>query len=98
MKKAAESILTVCNKEGYTKQDKTRLLALHEKMVKAVEGLKECDGCSSLDVIATITLNGVTAKMCKECGIKSLEAEKIKKKRARKRKNTASKPPQNKVE
>ena len=65
---------------------KTRLLRLHDNILNAIESLKECDGCSRIDAIATITIDGVTAQLCKECGIKALKAEKIKKKRTRIRK------------
>jgi hypothetical protein len=81
MSQAAESILTICQKKQLTKQDKTRLLKLHDKIVQTIETLKECDSCNSIDAIATITLNGMTANLCKECGIKALQVGKIEKKR-----------------
>jgi hypothetical protein len=87
LKQAAEAILVICNKEQHSKPDKTRLLKLHDEILTAIESLKECDGCSRIDAIATITIDDVTAQLCKECGVKALKAEKIKKRRRSTRKS-----------
>jgi len=86
LKQAAESIVSICDKEKHSKADKDKLHKLNEAILEAIEKLVECEGCNNIgNSIATITLSGVTAKLCKECGIRALEAGKIvmRKERAR---------------
>ncbi len=91
LKRAAESIISICDKEKHSKADKEKLLKLNEEILKTVDKLAECEGCNNIgNSIATITLNNVTAKLCRECGIKALEEGKIVTKKGRARR--ASKP------
>ena len=92
LKETSESIITICQKENHTKEDKKELLKLHQKILTEIESLMECEGCNHVTKkIAIITLDGISAELCTECGIKALEAGKLVKKRTSTRKGTRSK-------
>ena len=78
IEKAAQKLITLCQKEKQTKTDKEKMLVIHAEIFKSIENLSECELCGTItEMIVTMTLTDVTAKLCKECGVKSLEAGKI---------------------
>lgn len=78
IEKAAQKLITLCQKEKQTKIDKERMLAIQAEILASIENLAECELCGSIsEIIVTMTLTDVTAKLCRECGVKSLEAGKI---------------------
>lgn len=94
IEKAAEKIIALCQKEKPTKTDKEKMLALHAAIFNSIEKLAECELCGAIsEVIVTMTLAEVTAKLCKECGVKALEAGKIQKTAPRRRSRRAKTSP-----
>ncbi len=78
IQKAAEGIIALCRKEKLTKTDKKKMSVLHADIFTGIEKLNECEFCGAIsDIIATLTLAEITAKLCKECGVKALETGKI---------------------
>ncbi|RKU24945.1 hypothetical protein C6499_16005 [Candidatus Poribacteria bacterium] len=78
IEKAAQKLITLCQKEKQTKADKERMLVIHAEILTSIENLAECELCGAIsEMIVTMTLADVTAKVCRECGVKSLEAGKI---------------------
>ena len=78
IEKAAQKLIALCQKEKQTKTDKEKMLAIQAEILAGIENLAECELCGSIsEIIVTMTLADVTAKLCKECGVKSLEAGKI---------------------
>jgi len=78
IEKAAQKLIILCQKEKQTKTDKEKMLMIHAEIFKSIENLAECEFCGAItEMIVTMTLTDVTAKLCKECGIKSLETGKI---------------------
>ena len=78
IEKAAQKLITLCQKEKQTKTDKEKMLQIQAEILAGIENLAECELCGSIsEIIVTMTLEDVTAKLCKECGVKSLEAGKI---------------------
>ena len=84
--KAAQEIIQICEQKQTSKADKERLLKLQGAILTHIEGLTECDACGSItDLVVTMTIEPVTAKLCKDCGINAIEAGKIRKATTRKR-------------
>ena len=78
IEKAAQKLITLCQKEKQTKTDKEKMFVIHAEIFKSIENLAECELCGAItEMIVTMTLADVTAKLCKECGVKSLETGKI---------------------
>ena len=78
IEKAAQKLITLCQKEKQTKADKEKMLVIQAEILTSIENLAECELCGAIsEMIVTMTLADVTAKVCKECGVKSLEAGKI---------------------
>ena len=78
IEKAAQKLITLCQKEKQTKADKERMLTIHAEILTSIENLAECELCGAIsEMIVTMTLADATAKLCRECGVKSLEAGKI---------------------
>ncbi|RKU09624.1 hypothetical protein C6503_20950 [Candidatus Poribacteria bacterium] len=78
IEKAAQKLIALCQKEKQTKTDKEKMLVIQAEILESIENLVECELCGSIsEIIVTMTLADVTAKLCKECGVKSLEAGKI---------------------
>ena len=78
IEKAAQKLIALCQKEKQTKTDKEKMLIIQAEILAGIENLAECELCGSIsEIIVTMTLADVTAKLCKECGVKSLEAGKI---------------------
>ena len=78
IEKAAQKLIALCQKEKQTKTDKEKMLGIHAEILTSIENLSECEVCGAItEMIVTMTLADVTAKLCKECGVKSLEAGKI---------------------
>ncbi len=78
IEKAAQKLIALCQKGKQTKSDKKKMLVIHADILTSIENLAECDLCGAIsELIVTITLADTTAKLCKECAIKSLEAGKI---------------------
>ena len=78
IEKAAQKLIALCQKEKQTKTDKEKMLVIHAEIFKSIENLAECELCGAItEMIVTMTLAEVTAKLCKECGVKSLETGKI---------------------
>ena len=78
IEKAAQKLITLCQKEKQTKANKERMLTIHAEILTSIENLAECELCGAIsEMIVTMTLADVTAKLCRECGVKSLEAGKI---------------------
>lgn len=89
--KAAQEIIQICEQKRTSKADKERLLKLQGAILTHIEGLTECDVCGSItDLVVTMTIEPVTAKLCKDCGINAIEAGKIKKATTRKRSTRAA--------
>ena len=89
IEKAAQKLIALCQKEKQTKTDKEKMLVIHGEILTGIENLAECDLCGAIsELVVTMTLADATAKLCRECGIKSLEIGKIqssRQKRVRKR-------------
>ena len=89
IEKAAQRLIALCQKEKQTKTDKEKMLVIHAEILTNIENLAECEICGAIsELVVTMTLADATAKLCKACGIKSLEAGKIqssKQKTSRKR-------------
>ena len=84
--KTAQEIIQICEQGRTNKADKERLLKLQEAILTHIESLTECEVCGSItDLVVTMTIEPVTAKLCKDCGINAIEAGKIKKATTRKR-------------
>jgi len=97
LRKSSEEIIAICKKEQHTKEDKDQLLNIHQQILTAIEDLVECEGCNRIVTqIAAITLDGESAKLCKDCGIKSLEAGKLVKKKTSQSRTQRSKKSQKK--
>lgn len=78
IEKAAQKLITLCQKEKQTKTDKERMLTIHAEILTSIENLVECELCGAIsEMIVTMTLADTTAKLCRQCGVKSLEAGKI---------------------
>lgn len=78
IKKAAQKLIILCEKEKQTKTDKARMLKIHAELLESIENLAECELCGAItEIIVTMTLADITAKLCKECGVKALESGKI---------------------
>lgn len=78
IEKAAQKLIALCQKEKQTKTDKEKMLEIHAEILESIENLAECELCGAIsEVIVTMTLADVTAKLCKACGVKSLETGKI---------------------
>jgi len=78
IEKSAQKLIALCQKEKPTRTDKEKMLALHAEIFVSIENLAECELCGAIsEMIVTMTLADVTAKLCKECGFKALEAGKI---------------------
>ena len=78
IEKAAQKLITLCQKEKQTKADKARMLVIQAEILAGIENLAECELCGAIsEIIVTMTLADITAKLCKECGVKSLETGKI---------------------
>ena len=78
IEKEAQKLIALCQKEKQTKTDKEKMMVIHTEILTSIENLAECELCGAImEMIVTMTLADVTAKLCKECGIKSLEAGKI---------------------
>lgn len=88
---AAQEIIQICEQERTNKADKEKLLKLQGSIFTHIEELTECDVCGSItDIVVTMTIEPVTAKLCKDCGINAIEAGKIKKPTTRKRSTRAA--------
>jgi hypothetical protein len=95
IEKAAQKLIALCQKEKQTKTDKEKMLVIHAEILMSIENLAECDACGAIsELIVTMTLADATAKLCKECGIKSLEAGKI---QSSKQKTTRKRTPRSKT-
>lgn len=93
IEKSAQKLIALCQKEKPTKTDKQKMLTLHTDILAGIENLTECELCGAItEVIVKMTLAEVTANLCKECGLKSLETGKIQKSTTRKRTHTVKKP------
>lgn len=89
IEKAAQKLIALCQKEKQTRTDKEKMLVIHAEILTNIENLVECEICGAIsELVVTMTLADTTAKLCKACGIKSLEVGKIqssKQKTSRKR-------------
>ena len=78
IEKAAQKLIALCQKEKQTKTDKKKMLVIQAEILTSIENLDECELCGAItEIIVTMTLADITAKLCKECGVKSLEIGKI---------------------
>ena len=78
IEKAAQKLIALCQKETQTKTDKEKMLEIQAELLASIENLAECECCGAIsEMIVTMTLADVTAKLCKACGVKSLETGKI---------------------
>lgn len=78
IEKAAQKLIALCQKEKQTKTDKAKMLEIQAEILEGIENLAECELCGTIsEMIVTMTLADVTAKLCKACGVKSLEVGKI---------------------
>ena len=84
--KTAQEIIQICEQERTNKADKEKLLKLQGTILTHIENLTECEACEAItDLVVTMTIEPVTAKLCKDCGINAIETGKIKKATTRKR-------------
>ena len=89
--KAAQEIIQICEQERTNKADKEKLLKLQGAIFTHIEDLTECEVCGLItDLVVTMTIEPVTAKLCKDCGINAIETGKIKKTATRKRSTRAA--------
>lgn len=95
IEKAAQKLIALCQKEKQTKTDKKKMLEIQAEILESIENLAECELCGAIsEIIVTMTLADVTAKLCKVCGVKSLESGKIQASKQRtSRKRTRPTPP-----
>ena len=78
IEKAAQKLIALCQKETQTKTDKEKMLEIQAEILASIENLAECELCGAIsEMIVTMTLADATAKLCKACGVKSLETGKI---------------------
>ncbi len=78
IEKAAQTLITLCQKEKHTKTDKEKMMEIQAELLASIENLAECERCGAItELIVTMTLLEVTAKLCQTCGVKALEAGKI---------------------
>ena len=83
---AAQEIIQICEQKRTSKADKEKLLKLQAAIFTHIEDLTECEVCGSItDLVVTMTIERVTAKLCKDCGINAIEAGQIKKTTTRRR-------------
>ena len=83
---AAQEIIQICEQERTNKVDKEKLLKLQAAIYTHIEDLTECEVCGSItDLVVTMTIEPVTAKLCRDCGINAIEAGGIKKTATRRR-------------
>ena len=88
---AAQEMIQICEQERTNKADKEKLLKLHAAVLTHIEELNECEICGSVtDLVVTMTIEPMTAKLCKPCGIKAIEVGKIRKPATRKRSTRTS--------
>ncbi|MEE2619373.1 MAG: hypothetical protein VX677_12235 [Candidatus Poribacteria bacterium] len=86
---SAQKIIEICGKSQLKKSDKDRLLKIQAEMHASIENLLECELCSCINnLLVEIKISGVSAKTCRDCGIKALEAGEIKKTPSRRRSST----------
>ena len=86
---SAQKIIEICGKGQLKKSDKDRLLKIQAEMCACIENLLECDLCGCIsDLLVEIKIHGISAKTCKDCGIKALEAGEIRKTSSRRKSNT----------
>ncbi len=89
IEKSAQKLIALCQKEKPTKTDKDKMYVLHAEILSSIESLTECELCGAIsEVIVTMTMGEVTAKLCQACGMKALDAGKIQKSTPRKRTRT----------
>ena len=102
IEKAAQKLIALCQKEKQTKTDKAKMLAIQAELLTSIENLTECERCGAIsEIIVTMTLADVTAKLCKACGVQALEAGKIqsaKQGTSRKRTHRAKAQPKSKAQ
>ena len=90
IEKTAQKLIALCQKEKPTKNDKQKMLGLNSEILSSIENLTECDLCGAIsEVIVTMTIGEDTAKLCKTCGMKALDAGKIVKTTPRKNTRTS---------
>ena len=86
---SAQKIIEICGKSQLKKSDKDRLLKLQAEMHTSIENLLECEICGCIvSFLVEIKIGNVSAKTCRDCGIKALEAGEIKKTPSRRRSST----------
>lgn len=92
IQKTAQKLIVLCQKEKTTKTDKEKMLQLQSEILTSIESLTECDLCGTIsELIVQMTIAEVSAKLCKECSIKSIQSGKIQKTTPRKRSSTRKK-------
>lgn len=93
IQKTAQRLIDLCQKDKPTKTDKDKMLLLQADILASIDNLTECELCGAIsEMIVTMTLADITAKLCKDCSFKSLEAGKIQKTTSRKRSRPTKKP------
>ena len=77
---SAQKIIEICGKSQLKKSDKDRLLKIQAEMHASIENLLECEICGCIvSFLVEIKIGNVSAKTCRDCGIKALEAGEVKK-------------------
>ena len=90
---SAQKIIEICGKSQLKKSDKDRLLKIQAEMCACIENLLECDLCGCIsDLLVEIKIHGISAKTCRDCGIKALEAGEIRKTSSRRKSSTTYNP------
>ena len=63
----------IIRRKQFTIADRSHLIEIGEEIRNAAESLTQCDGCDKVvESIASISLEGETARLCTECGIRAL--------------------------
>ena len=89
IEKSAQKLIALCQKEKPTKTDKQKMMELQAEILAGIENLTECELCGAIsEMIVKMTLVDVTAELCKQCGMKALDAGKIQKTKTRRRTTT----------
>lgn len=69
----SKNLSEIIRRKEFTIADRSRLIEIGEEIRNAAESMTQCDGCDRVfESIATITIEGETAKLCPQCGIRIL--------------------------
>jgi len=74
----SKNLSEIIRRKQFTIADRSRLIEIGEEIRNAAESMTQCDGCDRVvESIVTITMEGETAKLCPQCGIRTLREGRI---------------------